>query len=629
MNSISIAYKNMKSNLSLYKLHFLALVFSVMAYYQFCAMKYNPEVLTVSEQQMVGTLGHVTAIFLIVFLIYFSWFSSSFFLQQRKKEIGLYTLMGVSSYKVAFIYAMENLIMSLLAIVGGCVVGALFGKFFMMILSSYCNLGADIEFFISGKAILETALVFGVISLFFSIKGYINIIRSSLLSLMNAMKKEESVPKASIITGILSIVVIGAGYYCTKLAMGVNFPLYTLVTTVLVIIGTYMLFRSTTTIILKRLIKNKKILYRKTNIMTISNLCYRIRRNYKVYATIAILLTCTITALGTVTSLNYSNDSTADIDYPFSFTVLSEGQPKDEEIAEILNEKGIEIDYANKMEFIMMEKAKTKDSYYSYPTIVKYEDYKNIIDNVNYRFDDRVLVDRPLKDFEGLFNQNAKTMFSLFVVEEMDISGQKLDIVNDVRAPLYGVGVPLDSVIVNENTYNVFKDQGEKFYFHGYKFKDETVFNQELEEEISSITDEGYTFFKNGSKDSQTKNNVIKVVYILGAFLALVFIIATGSIIYFKIITEAMEDKDKYDILSKIGMEDSTIRKIIRTQVAMAFILPLLVSIVHTVVAIKVLENLLGILLNTPIIISIAIVSVIFFLYYLMTVKKYLALIKE
>ncbi|GKX28256.1 ABC transporter permease [Vallitalea longa] len=629
MNSISIAYKNMKSNLSLYKLHFLALVFSVMAYYQFCAMKYNPEVLTVSEQEMVGSLGQVTAIFLIVFLIYFSWFSSSFFLQQRKKEIGLYTLMGVSNYKVALIYAMENLFMSILAIAGGCVVGALFGKFFMMILSSYCNLGADIEFFISGKAILETAAIFGIISLFFSIKGYINIIRSSLLSLINAMKKEESVPKASIITGILSIVVIGAGYYCTKLAMGVNFPLYILVTTILVIIGTYMLFRSTTTIILKRLINNKRILYRKTNIMTISNLCYRIRRNYKVYATIAILLTCTITALGTVMSLNYTNNSITDIDYPFSFTLMSQGQPKDKEIDEILNDKQIEMDYENQIEFLMIEEAKTKEFGYVCPTMIRYEDYKKVIDNVQYKFDDRILADKPLNDFEALFNQNSHTMFSLFTIKEMDIDGQKLSIRKMFRAPLYGVGIPLDAIIVNEDTYKAFEELGEKYYFHGYKFKDDTVFNKELETKMSALTDEGYTFFKNGKKDSQTKNNVIKVVYILGAFLALVFIMATGSIIYFKIITEAMEDKDKYAILSKIGMEDSTIRKVIRTQVAMAFILPLLVSIVHTVVAIKVLENLIGILLNTPIIISIALVSLIFFLYYIITVKKYLKLIRE
>ncbi|GMQ59316.1 ABC transporter permease [Vallitalea sediminicola] len=629
MNAISIAYKNMKSNLGLYKLHFLALVFSVMAYYQFCAMRYNPEVLTVSEQEMVSTLGHVTAIMLIVFLLYFSWFSSSFFLQQRKKEIGLYTLMGVSNYKVALIYAMENLIMSTLAIITGCLIGAAFGKLFMMILARYCNMGVDIKFFISGKAILETAVIFGIISLFFSFKGYINIIRSSLLSLINAMKKEEAIPKASIITGILSIVVIGAGYYCTKLAMGVNFLVFTLITTILVIIGTYMLFRSTTTIILKRLINNKKILYRKTNIMTISNLCYRIRRNYKVYATIAILLTCTITALGTVTSLNYTNNSIKDVDYPFSFTVLSETEQKEKEVADVLQAEKVDMAFENHFELLMVDNAKTDDFNYGGATIVRYEDYKRVIDNVGYEFDNRVLIKKTLDDFEGVFNENARTLFSLFKVKEIDINGQEIKIRKMFRAPLYGTGVPAEAIIVNDDTYKALENKSKKYYFNGYKLKDETIEIGELEEKVASLSEKGYTFFKNGKNDSQTKNNIIKIVYILGAFLALVFIMATGSIIYFKIITEAIEDKDKYITLSKIGMEDSTIRKIIRTQVGMAFILPLLVSIVHTIVAIKVLENLIGILLNIPIVISIGAVSLIFFMYYIITVKKYLKLIRQ
>jgi putative ABC transport system permease protein len=446
-----------------------------MAYYQFSAMRYNPEVLTVSEQEMVSTLGHVTDIMLIVFLLYFSWFSSSFFLQQRKKEIGLYTLMGVSNYKVALIYAMENLIMSTLAIITGCLIGAAFGKLFMMILARYCNMGVDIKFFISGKAILETAIIFGVISLFFSIKGYINIIRSSLLSLINAMKKEEAIPKASIITGILSLVVIGAGYYCTRLAMGLNFLLFTLITTILVIIGTYMLFRSTTTIILKRLIKNKNILYRKTNIMTISNLCYRIRRNYKVYATIAILLTSTITAFGTVTSLNYTNNSIKDIDYPFSFTVLADNEQRKDEINRVLQDEQVDMAFDNHFEILKVDNAKTKDYNYRGATIVRYEDYKKVINNVGYKFDNGIFADKPLNDFEGMFNENSHTLFSLFKVNEVEINGQKIDIRKMFRAPLYGTGIPVDAIIVNDNTYKAFESIGEKYYFNGYKLKDETI----------------------------------------------------------------------------------------------------------------------------------------------------------
>jgi putative ABC transport system permease protein len=628
MNSISLAYKNMKSNLSLYKLHFLALVFSVMAYYQFAAMKYNPEVLSISSQEMVGTLGHVTAIMLLVFLVYFSWFSSSFFLQQRKKEIGLYTLMGITNYKVAFIYAMENFIMSIIAIVAGCSIGAVFGKLFMMILSEYCNLGVDIKFFISSKAIIETAIIFGIISLFFSIKGYINIIRSSLLSLINAMKKEEAIPKASKIIAILSLVVIGTGYYCTRLAMGLSFFIFTLVTTILVIIGTYMLFRSTTTIVLKRLINNKNILYRKTNIMTLSNLCYRIRRNYKVYATIAILLTCTITAFGTVMSLNYTNNGMENIDYPFTFTVLSTDKQDQDKVARIIDNEKVDITFEDHIELLKVKDIITKEYNYKSMTVVKYDDYKKVIDHVGYKFRKNVLLQKPLNDFEGVINENAKTLFSLFDFKEAQIEEQRIKVLKIFKAPLFGLGLPVDAILVNDNTYKALLTKGEIYYFNGYKLEEGPMIKG-LEEKVCSQFESGYVFFQNGRMDDQLKNTVIKIIYILGAFLALVFIMATGSIIYFKIISEAMEDKDKYTTVSKIGMDGQTIKKVIRIQIAMAFLLPLLVSIVHTIVAIKVLENLIGISLNIPISISISVISLIFFIYYLVTTKHYFKLIKD
>lgn len=627
MNAVSLAYKNMKSNLSIYKLHFLALVFSVVAYYQFCAMKHNPQVLGISSQEIVGTLGYVTAIMLLVFLIYFSWFSSSFFLNQRKKEIGLYTLMGVTNYKVGFIYAMENLIMSFLAIIVGCGIGAVFGKLYMMVLSKYCNMGVDVEFFISYKAIMETAIVFGVISLFFSFKGYINIVRSRLLSLINAIKEEESMPKASVITGILSLVVIGTGYYLIQYAMNSSFFFYTLATTILTIIGTYMLFRSTTTIILKRMMHNKRILYRKTNIMTISNLCYRIRRNYKVYATIAILLTCTLTAFATVTSLNYSNNDVQKMDYPHTLITMTESKEAAEQVIALVNEEKDAIIHENHIPVIEKERAQGKN--YHYPTgIVKYSDYIKIIDQVDYTANKRVILQRELHDFEAVLNLNAKTLFNIFDMKTLTLDGYEVTINRIIKAPLFGIGLPISTLLVNDKTYDILAEGSTIQYVSAYKLTDEAL-GKTLEGRIENLSDDIYAFAQYGNNDGQMKNTIIKIVYILGAFLALVFIMATGSIIYFKIITESMEDKDKYTILSKIGMEDSTINKAIRIQIAMAFALPLVIAIIHAIVAIKVLENMVAMSLNLPILMSIGVVTVIFFGFYMLTTSHYIRRIRE
>ncbi len=197
-----------------------------------------------------------------------------------------------------------------------------------------------------------------------------------------------------------------------------------------------------------------------------------------------------------------------------------------------------------------------------------------------------------------------------------------------IKAPLFGIGLPISSLLVNDKTYDILAKNSDIQYISAYKLTDDAL-GKTLESKIADLPDDIYAFAQYGDHDGQQKNIIIKIIYILGAFLALVFIMATGSIIYFKIITESMEDKDKYIILSKIGMEDGTIKKAIRIQIAMAFILPLGIAIVHSIVAIKVLENMVAISLNLPILMSIGVVTIIFFGFYLLTTKHYIRRIKE
>jgi putative ABC transport system permease protein len=229
MNSFSIAYSNFKRNIKVYGLYIMSMIFSVLVYYNFIALKYNPDFQRANEatDYIKGTSTAVSYL-LLLFIIFFIWFSSSFFLNQRKKEIGIYTFMGATNSEIAFIYSIELIFIGILAIAAGLLLGVMFCKLFLMMLAKVAILNMKIRFFMSYRAMSETAVTFLIIFFANSLLGYINIVRSKLIDLINASKREESYPKVSYIKGILSLICIGIGYYFARHSTGngfmVNFP---------------------------------------------------------------------------------------------------------------------------------------------------------------------------------------------------------------------------------------------------------------------------------------------------------------------------------------------------------------------------------------------------------------------
>lgn len=634
MNSFSIAYNNFKHNMKTYALHLVAMIFSVVVYYNFIALKYNDKIGSLSEAMRdVSVAAQSTAGLLLVFLIFFIWYSSSFFLKQKKKEIGVYAFMGVDNSKIGFIYAIEGIFMGITAIVLGLLIGVLFSKLFTMIFVKIAYLDVKIDFFIPVKGLIETAVTFFIIFLITSILGYFNIVRSKLIDLFNASKKYEGIPKISYFKAVASISITLAVYYVCLCSEDV-IPVFTKIpaATALTIWGTYWLFGSFFSMVMKYFINKKRVLYKGVNVVSMSNITFRIKGNYKALATIAILITATITAFGTAAAIKYSFGNSKALDLPYSFTYVQEGNGDsalEEKVVKTIKESKHNILLEEKANYLCIDKFKSNYNLGLKDVIaIKVSDFKRITRDLKIKNSEEIIKKLELREGETIYVERPRVMAaarSSNGERNIEMSNLSFRVKSELKTPLFGGGVDEGCFIVNDSDYGRLKQS-----YKEYKFDGIIVNNQEnsleLAKKLYNIEPLRKSLYMYIAK-YKSGYEPYGIIFFMGSFLTLVFIIATGSIIHFKALSEAYMDKEKYQVLIKLGITEEELKKSISKQVSVFFILPLIVGAIHSSFAISVLSKMMKCSLISPTAISIAILSVVYLMFYIFTVRKFVKVI--
>jgi putative ABC transport system permease protein len=630
MNYFSIAYSNFKRNVNTYRLYIMSMIFSVMVYYNFIELKYNPDFQKANMSNLyIDTMSKIVAYLLLAFIMFFIWFSSSFFLKQRKKEIGIYAFMGVTNYQIAYIYTIEVLIIGVTSIIIGLFLGIIFCKLFLMMLAKVAILNMKVNFFFSIKAVIETTVIFFTIFLANSIFGYINIVRSKLIDLFNISKREEQIPKLNYIKGILSIIFIGIGYYFA-LNVKSNFVKNSPLAILLVVFGTYWLFGAGYSIFMKYLLNKKKFLYNGTNIVSISNIAFRVKNNYRTLATVAILITITLTCYGTVASLKYFVQIRDSIQTPYDISYVSNDKSVKEEVKRKIEKNNSNIMLEENTKFLMIKPhMKTQfhiDDKNNVAIALKYYDFMRISNDLKVK-DLKKIEKYDLSDNEVLCIDVPTVVMSLVDYEnkEVDINNEKYIIKNNLKTPLFGMGIPAPCIVLNDDTYNKLKSTTTEYEFNGLKISN-TENIKSLAKDLESIDSIKDSLYTNENKDKSTYS-IFGILYFLGAFLSLVFIVATGSIIYFKLVSEAYMDKNKFVILKRIGMTDREVNKAVSKQIGICYIMPLAIGIIHSCVAMISLSKLMNYNILIPTVMSVIIFIIVYLIYFVATKIKYLKIL--
>ena len=624
MNLFKLSFMNLKQNIKNYGMYIFSMIFSILVFYNFRTLTYSEQFNELQDIKVVSVISAMCAMVLFLFFIYFISYSSKFFIEQRKKEFGIYTFMGVENKKISLLFAGEGLLIGIIALIGGILGGILTNKLFLMALVKISNINKVMKFEISYSAIIDTSCIFIAILIIVFIKEYITLLKTDISKLINATHIYQSDnSKNKTLQGLLGLIIILIAYeliiYYKK--FNIMFPVAIMATVIMVILGTVLLFKGFFTFIVGKLIDNKNFLYKNTNILSYNNIIFRIRDNNKVLAQITILITCCLTALTvSLATRTIFTDSKKD-DYPYS--IMYEGNLNDKVVEKALSQSKEKIDFKLDTKIIPL---KTKLAYINEADLISYSQVKKILNYRNLDNEDKFL-ETDLKNNEAIL-LIPKSMINAFNFNvNINLGNEKIKIIDTYSMNLFGrMRNDQGTIIVNDNTYNTLKKQLKEKEIN---ISSITLKNFDNSKEISRYIKENsklQVYSVDNFDDSSY--SFINAIYFIGMFLALVFIVSVGSIMYFKCISDASKDKERFDTLRKIGTSEEYINKSIYKQIGIFFLFPAIVSIIHSAVASYAVTDLFNQDWKMTMLIITILFIVIYTIYYLITARKYISLTK-
>lgn len=572
------------------------------------------------------------SVILILFVAIFIFYSNSFFTKKRKKEVGLFSLLGMRKKNIGKMLFYENMLMSVVAVMIGIVLGTFLSKLFTMLLLRMLDSAVEVGFGISPEAIINTSIVFSIITLCTSFNAYRLIYRFKLIELFQAEKEGEQAPKASLAPALLAILLIGFSYWLGFKSPSSKWEMMMILGSYLasIVLGTYLLFRFLTIYILRFAQKRKSSYYRGINIIGISQLLYRIKGNARSLTIIALLSAITISAISVGYSFYYTNEVQAKKEVPFSYSYFSPDKEIGNQIDKIIVSDSlhpvigqIEIPVLNVegevtnplLQDYLKEgpvKLVSETTYNKALEILNQDGIVHLSGNEAVGIQP-LLTEYSSADYEG----HTVTLKTPESEEKIRFSTMAEDRIMPWSYPDFGI-------VISDKLFSDLTKQLTPVSIASYKVEDEKT-TKETSDELQKFAEgknQLSTYYETyrGGLESASLN-----LFVLG-FLSLVFLAATGSIIYFKQLTEAHEDKGRYEILHKIGVSKKEVSATIRMQTLFVFGLPLIIGMVHGAVILKMCSNiysaLIGTNLTVPIAISLSGYIVIYLFYYLLTINS-------
>ncbi|MBS4175256.1 ABC transporter permease [Bacillus sp. FJAT-49736] len=638
MTLFSLARRNLKTNTKQYLLYFYPMVLSIVIYFTFVSLQYNNQIIqTATALGKVQPAFMASSVLLFLFSATFIWYSNSFFTRKRKKEIALYSLFGICKKQIARLLFYENLITGFIALGVGIAIGAILSKLFAMLLIKLMGFSFIATFYISSKAIIQTLVVFTGIIGVTAIHNYRIIYRYTLIELLKADKQGPVEKKASKITALLSLLILGVGYYILLLPgdsafykrYGFTAVMFSLL---FMLIGTFLFNRSVFHVFLEKLETVRGIYFKGTNLISVSHLRFRMKGNVVILSMIASLTTITLFTLGAIFGFHHNLLSETSKNYPLSIMYTSQSKEIDYQVERLIKEdRKHSIVFSKKLEYLQLEGDLSSTGRWSNQQpilLISETEYQKLATKMGLKYVKNIGKDRAVVFHDGNLNQN-KDPYTGKTVQLSDQS--KLTIQKYEKGHLLNQSYYSFPMVINNSQYQQLKKHNDIRYMQIYKLENEKSMGElskEIEDKVykTSSFDEALqysSFHQEYERGVQTYGLLI----FIGAFLGIVFLLATGSMLYYKQLTEATADKERYKILRKIGMNRKQMKGTIAKQILPVFVLPLVMAIPNSSVILSTLARFANINMLQPYLITIAIYIGIYFGYYLLTVRKYTSII--
>ncbi|MED3863012.1 ABC transporter permease [Priestia megaterium] len=635
MTVFDLVKKNMRKNISRYSLYFFSMIFSIVVYYVFATLQYDQSISKViGEELRLQGIFNASNYVLLTFIVVFIWYTNSFFIRQRKRELGLYHLVGIEKRTIGKMIFYENMLLGIFSLVVGILLGTVFSRLFVLFLLKLMGLSLSITLTFSLQAVLKTAVVFLIVTIFISFQGYFIMYRYTLLDLFQAESKSERVnkmnSKRSIVVGGLGILLVGYGYYLSS--GNIVTPKFFLIVAVVlfsVIFGTFLLFKATIEWLMGLYRERASGYYSFANMLSVSTMMYRIKANARVLTLITILSATTLVSVGVTYSSYYNTKADARSMQPYDYTLHSKNAAQ--EFMDVLDE----LDIQSKQYVYHIVKHSADLSDFRFITSGYYKDREQIsfLDEEEVRkngvsvpalsANETVIFDSMAKGKVFKPSTGKTAAVQLNKSEQLALKVVKSEPLLILDSDSAGY-----QFVVNHDTFNKLLKAGQKQAVY--------VFNTDDGNKQNELTKNYHQIAKKAGESRTSYYDVFQaglmskgLFIFIGGFLGLVFLMATGSIIYFKQISEAEQERKRFEVLRKLGFSVSQMMSAVRKQQLFTFGLPLVIGILHSLFALKVITNLTGESLIVPVLIADAVYGIIYFFFYWLTMNYYRMVIKR
>lgn len=626
-----LAFHNFRKSFRNYFSMILSLAFTVLILFNFTNLIYTDTFRALGERNKdyIDIIIRVISVVLLCFMFFFIWYATNVFLTKRKKEIGIFIFMGLTNQKIGRLYMLEIIMTGVSSLVLGIGFGMITTQLFQMILLKMSAIFVEISFTFAWQPILITAVVYLVIYSIFVVKGYRNIVRSSVLDMISAIRQNEYVKTNSIllmIKAVFGICVLANGYYLAIRESGMNIMGHLLGATVLVIAGTYLLFGGFIPMIFQYLAGIKSFLYQKERNIWINNVIFRMRKNYRTYAMTCVLLTSSVTALAAAFAQKDRYDNIVHFRNTYTFQIISSLPDIEDEVTKLI-EKDNDIAYHAALPVFFMDGSHFTNNFAH--GILAFSDVKKLAEEVGLDF--------PYEKLEEdeLILANHIVLLSLIPDvrnRTVDIDGKTYRQIDETTVPYLGyLQEGQDYYIVNDKTYEELllayeetTGYTEQNYTYNYRIEDIDSYAASLDELDGLVhnTTESYTG-RVAIDPNSDDIRWIKVEYSLCVFMFLVFVVASGSILFMKLYNDAFEEKERYSVLKKMGVAEKTLGKAAAKELRCAYALPFILMMVSSFFSVHSLEKMMSTSLKAINLVSVLIIFGFFAVFYLLSVVFY------
>ena len=647
----SMATSNLKKNHSLYLPYALTTIMVTMILYITHALSAMPELSTLRGGGAIAqTLGFGVIVVQLVALLTIL-YANAFVTKNRLKEYGLYSILGLDRKNIQLLSFIELLLFSVVSVGLGVVLGIVFHRFSFAVLFKLIRIPIGIEYSMQlgsiGFVLISMAFIFGVVFFLNATKMYM----SRPLEMLSEKKKGETKGRFILLRALIGAVLLGGAYYMSQTIEAPVAALYSFfVAVLLVVLATYILFDAGSIALLSLLQKNKRLFYQPTNFISISNLKFRMRKNAAGLASICILSTMVLVTLATTVALQTGTADLLKKSYPtdYSATAFVEDTSTIPQLSEQISKmkaksKGT---VTNEMNYLSVLRAAKSmeggvdiegvypgDSPAAFITFLSAKDYNRIF-GTNFQLGDNEAVLGLVKGADKNVSAiRVNGQLTLQVKEMMDSTGfkEKLPQLPYVADNVY-------VAVVKDPTKMIDGKLGRGFYYALWNTSTDTeAKTEEFEAYANVLEGSNEEFITVGSREDAAKDiyGFMGSLLFVGALLSVAFFIGAVLVIYYKQISEGYEDRDRFVILQKLGIDQKTIKKSINRQVLIVFFLLLVTAFIHTAFAFKMYRKIIqlfgvdgNVTLNATIVIG-AIFVVVYLIVYQITSRSYYKIIKR